>query len=706
MAMDKNAYCPGGTDKKIKHCMCQDILGELDKIITAAGGDQRIAALDRINRTMATKANRPCLLALKISLLLEMKDMQSLEDTVTTFVKVAPDNPLAHTFAAMLESRKNRVPEAVDELQTAVSLVKHTLPLELASAFGHIGMQLAAEGQYLAARAHVTTSAVLTENDELTARALMLLLGSDRPLLIMKRTLTFLPCPAGATWKARFESALQDTSKVLWKRGLERFEKLDQDFPDQPVILHNIAMARSVLAAPKAAEAWRAYARCAGVEFEAAVEAEALSQVLASAPLDTIPLVRWTINVQDANAVNEKLLSSSQLLAVPGDPAEYRQGDGPPPKSAYIVLDRPMPDADVELTVENTPRMTANLFLFGRETDRAPRIEMRIAKSDNQSAVRMLLQELAGELLTPDESEEIEGTVPTLQWALTPRCVFGDRATEPARNRIHHDAMQRALIEHWPDIKFAAFDGQTPRQVVGEPAYRVPLAGALLVLESQAESGNWPVDVNLLRQELGVPIPEPIDPHTVDIRDLPPARWARVMSERLSDDDLWWLHEQAAIYRAPRAFINTARQLVERPSQAQKVDLANLHAGMAEMSGTTDEAVTYIQAAEKAALADGKSPAAFLLRELGIRFARGEAQEVHDLLRRIETRHITEPGVREALYEMLVRVGLIRPDGQPVSMPATPERAEPVPTDSPIWTPGTPQPGDQSKKPSQLWVPD
>ncbi len=56
------------------------------------------------------RRTRPCLLALKIVTLLGMKDMQGLEDTVTTFVKVAPNNPLAHTFAAMLESRKHRCP--------------------------------------------------------------------------------------------------------------------------------------------------------------------------------------------------------------------------------------------------------------------------------------------------------------------------------------------------------------------------------------------------------------------------------------------------------------------------------------------------------------------------------------------------------------------------------------------------------------------
>ncbi len=152
MMLDAYSYCPGGTGKKIKHCECRDIAGELEKIIKAIEGDQRVAALDRINRTLATKAHRPCLLTLKIVTLLGMKDMQGLEDTVTTFVKVAPNNPLAHTFAAMLESRKCRSREAVDEIQTALSLLTDTMPGELYDAFGEVAQVLADDGEYLAAR--------------------------------------------------------------------------------------------------------------------------------------------------------------------------------------------------------------------------------------------------------------------------------------------------------------------------------------------------------------------------------------------------------------------------------------------------------------------------------------------------------------------------------------------------------------------------
>ena len=106
MTLDASAYCPGGSCKKIKHCACRDISGELEKIMRALEGNQRVAALDQINRVLATKANRPCLLSLKILTLMDMKDMQSLEETVTTFVQVAPDNALAHTFAALLEVRR------------------------------------------------------------------------------------------------------------------------------------------------------------------------------------------------------------------------------------------------------------------------------------------------------------------------------------------------------------------------------------------------------------------------------------------------------------------------------------------------------------------------------------------------------------------------------------------------------------------------
>ena len=89
MPLDANDLCPGGTGKKVRHCQCRDILGELGKIADALEGKQRVAALGRINRALATKASRPCLLALKAQTLLSLGELQDLEDTVATFIQAA-----------------------------------------------------------------------------------------------------------------------------------------------------------------------------------------------------------------------------------------------------------------------------------------------------------------------------------------------------------------------------------------------------------------------------------------------------------------------------------------------------------------------------------------------------------------------------------------------------------------------------------------
>lgn len=707
MVLDKNAYCPGGTNKKIKHCMCQDITGELDKILAALDGDQRVAALDRINRTLATKANRPCLLSLKISILLEMKDLQSLEDTVTTFVKVAPDNVMAHTYAAVLEARKHRVREAIDELQTAVSLVKDVLPGELSDAFEELGAVLANVGLYMSATAHLMVHASLEHGADEASQPLMALMRADGVPLSFKRMFAFEPCPAGATWKARFDAAFQDAIGLRWRKALEKFDKLNQDFPDQPAILLNIAWCRTCLALQKPAEAWRAYARCPGVAFQEAVDAETLGNFLsASGDIATTPVVHWTINVQDANALNEKLLSSKQFQPFKGDLTEYRTGDAPPPKSVFLALDRPQPVPDAELTVDNVPRVLTHVAVFGRETDRSPRIEMNIAKTESMEQVRSLLTQVGGELLTSDESEEILDTAARVQLMLNPILLFPDKAPLPVRDRIHREALQRGVLEQWADIPVTSLDDKTPRAVVGDPAYRIPLAAAVQMFEELVDSQRLVIDFHELREQLGVPEPEAIRSATVDIQGLAPAQYARVAPDVLSDGDLLMLLERAVFCRARKATTQLGEEVLRRPSIADHVDLAALHVTLAELSHNTDDAINHLKEAQKIAVAHKKSPAMHLLRELPFRFIRGESEEATAILQRIQTHHLQEPGVSQGLYNILVQFGIIRPEGQPATAAQSPEMSEPAPAPSQLWTPDGPPPAADEKKPSQLWVPD
>ncbi len=89
---------------------------------------------------------------------------------------------------------------------------------------------------------------------------------------------------------------------------------------------------------------------------------------------------------------------------------------------------------------------------------------------------------------------------------------------------------------------------------------------------------------------------------------------------------------------------------------------------------------------------------------------RRESEEFNAIYERIAKRHINEPGIREQLLEVMVRLGLLQPDGRPVVESAPP----PVTGDTAaseaaeIWTPDSvadSPAGGAEKAKSKLWVP-
>ena len=76
------------------------------------------------------------------------------------------------------------------------------------------------------------------------------------------------------------------------------------------------------------------------------------------------------------------------------------------------------------------------------------------------------------------------------------------------------------------------------------------------------------------------------------------------------------------------------------------------------------------------------------------------------LIEHLQTSHLEEPGVGEALTRMLIDVGLLRPDGTPAigprdrsrQWPPRPPAAEP----GKLWTPDSAEPSGGGGK---LWTP-
>lgn len=710
MTLDTSAYCPGGTGKKIKHCMCRDISGELTQIMRALEGNQRAAAVERINRALATNAHRPCLLAMKIITLLDMNDLQNLEDTVTTFVKVAPDNALAHTFAAMLELRKDRTSQAVDSVQTAISLATDSFPGELYDALAAVAHSLANEGRYLAARGHLLFRAMIGGNDDEATRSLMSISAAEGIPLLLKRDLVFdSSAPDNAPWKREFTAACELCTRGAWKAALEALEKLNEQYPNESAILRNIATARSYLGNVGSAEAWHAYAKLDDIDPGLALLAEATAQLLEhEATLKTVGFVKITLKVTDANDLQEKMLSSNLIVPSPLDPAQLREGDAPPPKAVFQILDRPTPASDAELTPENLPRVLCQALLFGRETDRDARLEIAVAKNQQYESARKTITEVADGLISADgETEEVLDTISVQMVEMFPSLWFPRDATFAQRKPLTDQVTRAAFQEKWPELPLTALDDKSPAEVAGDETYKLRLTAALLVLEQLAEVNSWPVDVDQLRERLGIPAPERIDLQQVDVTALRPDQWHLVEPDKLDDEMLTRLYVQAVIYRARRALLRLGEEVLKREHLSDSFDVAAVAGELAQASGDPDVSLKWLARARSLAEQKGGSPARWYLSELPLRLLRGESAEVQHIMTVLQTRHIREPGIAEGLYQILVRFGVITPDGrmagqeEAAAAPAGPD-ADP---NSQLWTPDAAQAPAGEKRESKIWVP-
>jgi hypothetical protein len=132
---------------------------------------------------------------------------------------------------------------------------------------------------------------------------------------------------------------------------------------------------------------------------------------------------------------------------------------------------------------------------------------------------------------------------------------------------------------------------------------------------------------------------------------------------------------------------------------------------MVQSTNTAAEAMEYIRRAREYAIAEGQSPARWLLEELRLHCAASEFDEAARLLQQIQARYINQPGVRERLVEILGEFRLL-----PVQRPSdrydegeSSMTADPADTSSRLWTPsGAAELEARPASPSgsKLWVPD
>ncbi|MBP86710.1 MAG: hypothetical protein CMJ64_08340 [Planctomycetaceae bacterium] len=714
MALDPYQLCPCGSGKKIKFCCSKDIVPELDKVIRAVQGEQRVSALSSVAKLIEEKGPRLALLALRADVELALGQLEQADKTIDEFLAASPDNPVALALSAIHAGGKNDLESAIEDLQQSLEHLGGVMPPSVYSAIGVVGQTLLAHGDVLAARGHLLMQVGLAgERDENPIRLLMRINMMPEIPLLLKQDYHYAERPEGAEWAEAFDIAMQQARKGAWVAACEKLDDLEEQFPDQGAILKNIAILSGwVGQRDEASIAWRKYSRLEGIPLDDAVEAEALAQMLdPNAERDELDSVAVIYTVTDVEKLMELLLSNSRVGRMPIDPAEMADDDGPPPKAAFWLLDKAVPESGVDLTREQVPNVLGEMYIYGKETDRPGRIEYSLVRDEDYDSRKQALAEFAGEFIEGEPTEEVLGPVPKVSAGLTWRWRLPDDTPAEKRTELVSEQRRESMLQRWPAMELKTLNGKTPRELAADPANQVRSLAAILLLELSNEQNSADFDFNELRRELELPTCDPIDPAHVDAMTLSLVQIPFVEVEKLSDEGLLTLYRRVVLKYAVTSIRIIAEEVLRRDSLNDTVDKNEAYDLLIRTATDSEDALRHVEDAKQATSERAESSARWLLAELSVRLSRYEAEQAQAIIQTLQLHHRDEPGVAQGLYEILASFGLITPDGTPPAMPAAAAQAavaaQPAAADggSALWTPDSPSESAPTEQKSKLWVP-
>ena len=683
-------------------------------------GDQRLACLESIETALQKYPDRACLLAIKALLHSEMQQEESLEKTLALFESKHPGNPVMLAERAIQLASHGRTLDAVLALQGALASVEQQMPTRVYEAIGMIGRALLGEGNILAAKAHLLLQAAIGGTDDPRAMSLLtpLIRSADIPLILRDEQLLVAP-PKDAPYKEAGDQASGLATRGNWLGAAEQLDQLAQEYKEAAGVWRNLAVLRSWLGqSSESVLAWRTYEALDSVTEDDAIEAEAIAQLIdPNVEVVTVAQVLLTFDLEDIEVLAAQMAASSSTESLPVDSAQSMgEEDQPPPRAIYLLLDRNMPETGVGIQLSDIPRVLGQCYLFGRQTDRAARLEFVFFRDEQAEAAINQLQKLADSPLGDGSGERVVNEIPDAEhrmswnWRLPPDTPAADR------ERLLAEQQRDAIFNIWPATTNPALEGKTPQEAAGDKNLQVRLLATISVLEMSAGAAQASLDFDQLRTQLELPCPGPIDPANVDINVLPLVRMARVDVQKMTDEQLVTAYRRSAMLAVAAANAKLVPEVIARESMDGMVDKAEAYGILANQASSSKEALEFLARAREIATASEESPARWLLAEFDIHLRQGDSAEAQRLLQEIQSSHLREPGIAQAVYEILARYGIIDPraagavPGAPTGpMPAqTPTAATEAESgsgsDQKIWTPDSA--AGTSQKKSAIWTPD
>jgi hypothetical protein len=546
------------------------------------------------------------------------------------------------------------------------------------------------------------------------ARALELLVNlnhySGLPLLLRDQ-LRLCDWPADAAWSEEAHHATQLADQGKWQQAAEVLDQLGGKFGAQPTLVYN----RAVLAGRLADDAMlaaglHAYAQM-DVPIDNAVEAEAIAQLLE--PERREELLDSVIRehaILDLEALMDRLTADRRTQVFEVDPAQFAGTDQPRPQNTFVLLDQPLPESGVGIAREAVPSLVGVIAIFGRQTDREARVELTTDRGRTFDGAVAALAEICGDSIGPLTKEHVIGSTTPTEQALHWRWHFPVDTPPDERRKLVAEQRHAAIVQRWPDVPRPSLNGKSPREVAGDPQQKIPLMAAVLILEQGSNMRGDDTSIAVLREKLGLPQAEPIDPTgEADIAQLPLVRVPRLEVEKVSDADLVQLYRRSVLMAARAATAKVAAEAVVRPSVADRIAPSEAYRRLIAAEDDQGRALVLIAEARDRSEAAGESTAPWDLAELELHIDSGNAQEAQTVLARIERQHLDDPQVAAAVYRLLYETGVISPEEMAGAATAEPApvmagAAESDESRGRIWTPDSDRPTGGGGK-STFWTP-
>jgi len=716
MEIDLYQACPCHAEKKIKFCCGKEVVGSLNGVLERHKSRQTAAALDDLEKLIASQGPKDCLLLACSQLQLALGKIDEAEKSVRQFLATNPGHSLGLERLATILAAQHRGAEAWSALQDAMdNLPGSNVPVAFASGFRYVGLALLSEGFVLAARIHASMACFLEQSDPQTDQLCRAVEESAR-MLVLTRSFAIEPLPDAAPetpWKKKYVNAVRAQKRGQYRKAVQLIGRALELGPDEPVLLRAFAMAATLQ--PDFSQLVHAFRQLSGAEsFSLAerVESEMLAQYFDPTTAgNPVNVVSWSWSIRDLGEAREKLNAHNQFVEIdPGDSFDEMGEGQPPPRGAYAVLDRPAMDrVEASTTHEQIPVVMARILAFGKQTDGEARLEVLLSRGKHFDTVGDLLGNVLGELGTAGEEAVID-QVEAEQEALTAAWHLPASLSREEHERLTRDRQFFVASEVLPATEFGVLGGKSLREAASDPAMGVRCQSLICNLELSNDAREWSEEWGAqARKAIGLPVipqisgiqPEKLStlsPFLVRYLDLGPAETIVLVR-------MFSLCMMCGDFRGIR---KVAPLLLERDDIGQTPESGfgakvRVHLALADLSADDERCFEHIAQARLLAKKAGMPVGLVLVREFEQSLLRSRFEKLKTILREIELHHLQEDQVREALTRVLTNYGLISPDGQ-LMLPADRQNGAEQKADSGVWTPESAGAG-QAKSGSGLWIP-